>query len=104
MARRSGFAAARAESRWLSVRNLRKKRLCLGRRSRQELLALTESQRLSAREAAKPQNRTMILFCLGLEIHRAAIVTDAGANPSAVAFKVIAPALPFDCTIAIASP
>jgi len=48
-----GFAAFRAESLRLSVTSLQKERLRLGRRSRQTGQGLTESQRLSAREAAK---------------------------------------------------
>jgi len=49
-----GFAASRAESLWLSVKASNSWRL---RRPRQSLFFLrlrTESQRLSAREAAKP--------------------------------------------------
>jgi len=49
-----GFAASRAESLWLSVMLLETQRLRLGRRSREKSGGLTESQRLSAREAAKP--------------------------------------------------
>jgi len=53
-----GFAAFRTESLRLSVTSLQKERLRLGRRSRQTGQGLTESQRLSAREAAKPQNQS----------------------------------------------
>jgi len=50
------FAASRAESFWLSICHLEKKRLRLARRSRQVFASLTESQRLSEQEAAKPHN------------------------------------------------
>jgi len=49
-----GFAASRAESLWLSVGHLEKERLRLAAK---RVAGLTESQRLSAREAAKPQSR-----------------------------------------------
>jgi len=52
-AQSSGFcacAASCAESLWLSVRYLDKERLRLARRRRYTVFALTESQRLSARD------------------------------------------------------
>ena len=49
-----GFAASRAESLKLSVGHLEKERLRLAAK---RVAGLTESQRLSAREAAKPQSR-----------------------------------------------
>ena len=51
-----GSAAFRAESLWLSVRRLEKERLRLGGGAAKRVVDLTESQRLSAREAAKPRN------------------------------------------------
>jgi len=51
-----GFAASHAESLRLSISSIKNQRLCLGRRSRQQSRGLTESRRLSAREAAKPQS------------------------------------------------
>jgi len=52
----SGFAASRAESLWLSVSSLIQMRLRLGGAAAKRIAALTESQRLSARKAAKPEN------------------------------------------------
>ena len=58
-----GCAASRAESLWLSVLLIRnKERLRLGRPSRQNVAGLTESQRLSAREAAQPHTHHKVSF------------------------------------------
>jgi len=52
----SGFAASRAESLWLSASSLIQMRLRLGGAAAKRIAVLTESQRLSARKAAKPEN------------------------------------------------
>jgi len=51
----SGFAASRAESLWLSVSSLIQMRLRLGGVPAKRIAVLTESQRLSARKAVKPE-------------------------------------------------
>jgi len=54
-----GFAASRAESLWLSVRYLEEGEASPRRLSRQSSRGMTESQRLAAREAAKPQIKSV---------------------------------------------
>jgi hypothetical protein len=51
-----GFAAALAESLWLSVEPVNCLRLCLDGVAADSLKARTERQSLSARSAAKPQS------------------------------------------------
>jgi len=51
----SGFAASRAESLWLSASSLIQMRLRLGGAAAKRIAVLTESQRLSARKAVKPE-------------------------------------------------
>jgi len=51
------FAASRAESLWLSVRFFRRRGFASGGGAAKRVAGLTESPRLSAREAAKPQTK-----------------------------------------------